>query len=73
MQTLQNIRPGKTVTVVRVNGEGALRRRMMEMGLTRGVRVTVRKAAPMGDPIEINLRSYSLSLRKADAAMVEVL
>ena len=72
MQTLQNIRPGKTVTVLRINGEGALKRRMMEMGLTRGVRVTVRKSAPLGDPIEINVRSYSLSLRKSDAALVVV-
>ena len=72
MLTLQKIRPGKTVTVLRVNGYGALKRRLMEMGLTRGTRITVRKSAPFGDPIEINLRSYSLTLRKADAAMIEV-
>ncbi|MDR3344005.1 MAG: ferrous iron transport protein A [Oscillospiraceae bacterium] len=73
MQTLQNIRPGKTVTVLRVVGEGALKCRLMEMGLTCGTRVTVRKTAPFGDPIEVNVRGYSLSLRKQDAALVEVI
>ncbi|MDO4581798.1 MAG: FeoA family protein [Bacillota bacterium] len=72
MTSLSNIRPGQTVTVVKLHGEGALRRRIMDMGVTRGVRITVRRVAPLGDPIEIDLRSYQLSLRKEDAAMIEV-
>ncbi|MDR0884194.1 MAG: ferrous iron transport protein A [Oscillospiraceae bacterium] len=72
MNTLNHIRPGKSVFIEHVGGEGALKRRLMEMGLTRGTRVTVRKVAPLGDPIEVNVRSYSLSLRKADAALVRV-
>ena len=72
MYTLQEIRPGKSVTVVKIHGAGPLKRRLMEMGLTKGTRISVRKTAPLGDPIEINVRSYSLSLRKCDAALVEV-
>ena len=72
MSTLQAVRPGKTVTILRVRGEGALKRRLMEMGLTRGTRISVRKTAPLGDPIEINVRSYSLTLRKSDASLIDV-
>ncbi|MBQ4121057.1 MAG: ferrous iron transport protein A [Clostridia bacterium] len=72
MKTLRDIRVGGTARVVKVHGEGALRRRIMDMGITRGVTVYVRKMAPLGDPIEINLRSYELSLRRADAELVEV-
>ena len=72
MKTLKEIGIGKTVTVVKLHGEGAIKRRLMDMGLTRGVEVYVRKLAPLGDPIEITLRGYELSLRKADAAMIEV-
>ncbi len=72
MKTLKDVRIGKNARVVRLHGEGALRRRIMDMGLTRGVEVTVRRVAPLGDPIEIHLRGYELSLRKADAEMIEV-
>ena len=72
MKTLKEVKIGATARVVRVHGEGALRRRIMDMGLTRGVEVTVRRVAPLGDPIEIHLRGYELSLRKADAEMIEV-
>lgn len=72
MKTLRDVRVGDTVTVVRVNGEGAVRRRIMDMGITKRVEIYVRKVAPLGDPIEINVRGYELSLRKADAEMVEV-
>lgn len=72
MNTLRDIRPGHSATVIKVHGEGALRRRLMDMGITRGVSVYVRKVAPFGDPIELNLRGYALSLRKADAAAIEV-
>lgn len=72
MKTLKNARIGETVRVVKLNGEGALKRRIMDMGITKGVEIYVRKVAPLGDPIEINLRGYELSLRKADAEMVEV-
>ena len=72
MKTLKDVRIGKSARVVRLHGEGALRRRIMDMGLTRGVEVTVRRVAPLGDPIEIHLRGYELSLRKADAEMIEV-
>jgi len=72
MTTLKNILPGKTVRVVRLYGEGPLRRRIMDMGVTRGTLITVRRIAPLGDPIEINLRSYELSLRKEDAEIIEV-
>ena len=65
-------RPGETVTVVKLHGQGAVKRRIMDMGITKGVEVFVRKVAPLGDPIEVNIRGYELSLRKSDAEMVEV-
>lgn len=72
MKTLRQARIGSTSTVVKVHGEGALRRRIMDMGITKGVEIYIRKVAPLGDPIEINLRGYELSLRKADAEMIEI-
>ncbi len=72
MKTLKSVKIGETVKVVRLHGEGAVKRRIMDMGLTRGTEVTVRKVAPLGDPIEMTVRGYELSLRKADAEMVEV-
>lgn len=72
MKTLKEIKVGQTVKVVKVHGEGAIRRRIMDMGITRGVEIYVRKMAPLGDPMEIFIRGYELSLRKADAEMVEV-
>ena len=72
MKTLKDIRVGQTVRVVKVQGEGAIRPRIMDMGITRGVEIYVRKMAPLGDPMEIFVRGYELSLRKADAEMVEV-
>lgn len=72
MKTLKEVRVGGTVKVVKLHGEGAVKRRIMDMGLTKGVTIYVRKVAPLGDPIEINVRGYELSLRKADAEMVEV-
>lgn len=72
MNTLRQIKIGATAKVVRVHGEGALRRRIMDMGITRGVEIYVRKVAPLGDPIEIKVRGYELTLRKADAEMIEV-
>ena len=72
MQTLKNVPVGSTVTVTRLNGEGAVKRRIMDMGLTKGTQVFVRKVAPLGDPIEVTVRGYELSIRKADAEMVEV-
>lgn len=72
MSTLKDVKIGRSATVVRVNGEGALRRRIMDMGITRGVVLSVRKVAPLGDPIEITVRGYELSIRKADAEMIEV-
>lgn len=72
MQTLKDTNVGATVTVRRLNGAGAVRRRIMDMGLTRGVEVYVRKVAPLGDPVEVNVRGYELSLRKADAELIEV-
>ena len=72
MKTLREVPIGSTAVVVKLHGEGAVRRRIMDMGLTRGVEVYVRKAAPLGDPIEVNVRGYELSIRKADAEMVEV-
>lgn len=72
MKTLRDIEPGQTVTVSRLHGNGAIKRRIMDMGITKGVSVYVRKVAPLGDPIEVNVRNYELSLRKADAEMVEV-
>ena len=72
MNTLKQVKVGQTCIVKRVHGEGALRRRIMDMGLTKGVEVYVRKVAPLGDPVEVTVRGYELSLRKADAEMVEV-
>ena len=72
MKTLRDAKIGETVTVVKIHGEGAVKRRIMDMGITKGVEVYVRKLAPLGDPIEVNVRNYELSLRKADAEMIEV-
>lgn len=72
MKTLKDARVGETVTVARVHGEGPVRRRIMDMGLTKGVQVLVRKVAPLGDPMELNIRGYELSIRKANAQMVEL-
>ena len=72
MNTLKNVKIGKTVKVVKLHGEGAIKRRIMDMGITRGVEIYVRKVAPLGDPIEIMVRGYELTLRKADAEMIEV-
>ena len=72
MNTLKEAKIGQTVQVVKLHGEGAVKRRIMDMGITRGVEVTVRKMAPLGDPIEVTVRSYELSLRKADAETIEV-
>lgn len=70
MKTLRDAKVGETVTVAKVNGEGAVRRRIMDMGITKGVSVSVRKVAPLGDPIEVTVRGYELSLRKEDAEMI---
>ena len=72
MKTLKEVAIGSTVKVVRINGEGAIKRRIMDMGITRGIEIYVRKVAPLGDPVEITVRGYELSIRKADAEMVEV-
>ena len=72
MRTLKDVRVGESTRVVRVNGQGALRRRIMDMGVTKGTKIYVRKMAPLGDPIEINVRGYELSLRKEDSASIEV-
>lgn len=73
MNTLKNVETGRTVRVVKLHGEGAVRRRIMDMGITKGVEVFVRKVAPLGDPMEVNVRGYELSLRKADAEIIEVI
>ena len=72
MKTLRSAKVGETVKVVKLHGEGAVKRRIMDMRITKGVDVTIRKVAPLGDPIEVTVRGYELSLRKADAEMVEV-
>ena len=72
MNTLKDTPVGATVTVKKLHGEGAIKRRIMDMGMTRGTAVTVRKVAPLGDPLELTVRGYELSLRKADAAIIEV-
>ncbi len=72
MKTLKDIKPGHSAVVVKLHGTGAIKRRIMDMGITRGVEVYVRKTAPLGDPLEINVRSYEMSLRKEDAANIEV-
>ncbi len=70
--TLKDVKPGNTVKVTALHGEGAVKRRIMDMGITKGVRIFVRKVAPLGDPIEVTVRGYELSLRKADADMISV-
>ena len=72
MKTLGDIKVGRTARVIKVHGEGAVRRRIMDMGITKGVEIYVRKLAPLGDPIEMTVRGYELSLRKSDAEMIEV-
>ena len=72
MKTLKDAQVGQTVTVARLNGTGPVKRRIMEMGITKGVQIYVRKVAPLGDPMELNVRGYELSVRKADAEMVEI-
>ena len=72
MKTLKQTKCGETVTVTRLGGEGALKRRIMDMGITKGTSIFVRKVAPLGDPVEVTVRGYELSLRKADAEMIEV-
>ena len=72
MNTLRQVKVGGTVRVVKLHGEGAVKRRIMDMGITKGVEVYVRKVAPLGDPVEVTVRGYELSLRKADAEMIEV-
>ena len=72
MDTLKDVEVGSTVKVKKLHGEGAVKRRIMDMGLTKGVEVYVRKVAPLGDPIEVTVRGYELSLRKADAEMIEI-
>ncbi len=70
--TLKDVKVGQSVTVVRLTGEGAVKRRIMDMGITKGVGIYVRKLAPLGDPVEVTVRGYELSIRRADAEMIEV-
>ena len=72
MKTLKDVRVGETAAVVKLHGEGPVKRRIMDMGITKGVEIFVRKVAPRGDPMELNVRGYELSVRKADAEMIEV-
>ena len=72
MKTLRDAKVGETVTVVKLHGEGALKRRIMDMGVTKGTEIYVRKVAPLGDPVEVTIRGYELSIRKADAEMIEL-
>ena len=72
MKTLKDVKVGQTATVVKLHGEGAVRRRIMDMGITKGVEIFVRKVAPLGDPMELAVRGYELSLRKADAEIIEI-
>lgn len=72
MRTLRNVKCGETVSVLKLHGEGAVKRRIMDMGITKGTNIYVRKVAPLGDPVEVTVRGYELSLRKADADMIEV-
>jgi len=72
MKTLKDVRVGETVTVAKLHGEGPVKRRIMDMGITKGVEIFVRKVAPLGDPVEVTVRGYELSLRRADAAIIEV-
>lgn len=72
MRTLRQVKKGESVKVVKLHGEGAVKRRIMDMGITKGTSIYVRKVAPLGDPVEVTIRGYELSLRKADAEMIEV-
>ncbi len=72
MHTLREAKVGQTVKVIKLHGEGAVKRRIMDMGITKGVELHIRKVAPLGDPVEVNVRGYELSIRKADAEMIEV-
>lgn len=72
MRTLRDAKIGETVRVVKLHGEGAVKRRIMDMGITKGIEIIVRKVAPLGDPVEVTVRGYELSLRKADAEMIEI-
>ena len=72
MRTLREVKIGETVKVAKLHGEGAIKRRIMDMGITKGIEIYVRKVAPLGDPVEITVRGYELSLRKVDAEMIEV-
>lgn len=72
MKTLKQAKVGDTVTIVKLHGEGAVKRRIMNMGITKGTEVHIRKVAPLGDPIEVTVRGYELSIRKADAEMIEI-
>ena len=72
MKTLRDVKVGQSAVVTKLNGEGATKRRIMDMGITKGVSIYVRKVAPLGDPVEITVRNYELSVRKADAAIIEV-
>ncbi|MDD3396053.1 MAG: FeoA domain-containing protein [Acidaminococcaceae bacterium] len=72
MRTLRDGQIGETVTVVKLHGRGPIKRRIMDMGITKGVTILIRKVAPLGDPVELNVRGYELSLRKADAEMIEI-
>ncbi len=72
MKTLKDVAVGETATVVKLHGEGPIKRRIMDMGITKGAQVHVRKVAPLGDPMELNVRGYELSIRRADAEMIEV-
>ena len=72
MNTLKQAKVGNTAKIVKLHGEGAIRRRIMDMGITKGVEVYIRKVAPLGDPMEVTVRGYELSLRKADAEMIEI-
>ena len=72
MATLKDAKVGETVTVVKLAGEGAVKRRIMDMGITKGVELYIRKVAPLGDPVEVTVRGYELSIRKADAELIEI-
>lgn len=72
MKTLKDAQVGQTVTVLRLNGAGPVKRRIMDMGITKGISIYIRKVAPLGDPVQVSVRGYELSLRKADAEMIEV-
>jgi len=72
MKTLRDLKVGESGKVVKLHGEGAVKRRIMDMGITKGVEVSIRKVAPLGDPVELNVRGYELSIRKADAEMIEI-